>query len=115
MEAAARQGIREVGRVLARRQFWVEVRRLVLNKQQERVLQAVLSPMSPELAVSNRRYRAITRTSRATAVRDLAELSDLGLVVPFGAARSASYRVNLDRFLPEPISAAAPGSSPGAT
>lgn len=25
----------------------------------------------------------------------------MGLVVPFGEARSASYRVDLDRFLPE--------------
>ena len=58
-------------------------------------------PLSLDLAVSNRRYRAITKTSRATAVRDLGGLAELGLVVPYGEARAASYRVDLDRFLPE--------------
>lgn len=101
VEAATGQGVQEVGRVLARGRFWTEVRRLPLNERQEKVLRSVLSPMSADLAVSNRRYRAITKTSRATAVRDLAALAEMGLVVPFGEARSASYRVDLDRFLPE--------------
>jgi len=101
VEAAARHGVQEVGRVLARAAFWAEVRRLPLNDHQELALRNVLSPMSVDLAVSNRRYRAITHTSRATAVRDRAELASMGLVVPFGEARSASYRLDLARFLPE--------------
>ena len=101
VEAATQEGTQEVGRVLARREFWAEVRRLPLNDRQEMVLRNVLSPMSFDAAISNRRYRAITKTSRATAVRDLAELAAMGLVIPFGEARSASYRVDLDRFLPE--------------
>jgi Fic family protein len=101
VEAATRQGVQEVGRVLARTRFWTEARSLRLNDRQEKVLRNVLSPMSADLGVSNRRYRAITGTSRATAGRDLAELSELGLVVPYGEARSASYLVNLERFIPE--------------
>jgi Fic family protein len=101
VEAATRHGFQEVGRVLARGYYWAEVRKFTLNDRQEMMLKNVLSPMSADLAVSNRRYRAITKTSRATAVRDLAELAEMGLVVPFGEARAASYRVNLDRFLPD--------------
>ena len=101
VEAATGSGVTEVGRVLARGHFWAEVRRLPLNDRQEMMLKNVLSPMSADLAVSNRRYRAITKASRATAVRDLAVLAELGLVIPFGEARGASYRVDLDRFLPE--------------
>jgi Fic family protein len=101
VEAATSHGVKEVGRVIARGQFWTEARKLALNARQERMLRNVLGPASADLAVSNRRYRAITGTSRATAVRDLAGLVDLGLVVPYGEARSASYRVDLDRFLPE--------------
>jgi Fic family protein len=103
VEAATGDGFRAVGFVLARGRFWAEARRLPLNDRQEKVLRSVLSPMSPERAVSNRRYRAITKTSRATAVRDLTALAEMGLVVPFGEARSASYRVDLERFLPEPF------------
>lgn len=101
VEAAAGNGIQEVGRVLARGQFWAEVRKLPLNDRQEMMLRNVLSPMSSDLSVSNRRYRAVTKASRATAVRDLAGLAEMGLVIPYGEARSASYRVDLDRFLPE--------------
>jgi Fic family protein len=101
VEAATRHGFQEVGRVRARGYYWAEVRKFTLNGRQEMVLKNVLSPMSVDLAVSNRRYRAITKTSRATAVRDLSELAEMGLVVPFGEARAASYRVDLERFLPD--------------
>lgn len=89
-----------MGQVLARSAFWVEARRLNLNARQEKVLWNVLSPGKGDLAVSNRRYRSITGTSRATALRDLTELNEMGLMVPFGEARGASYLVNLARFTP---------------
>ena len=99
--AAAHHGFGEVGRVLARGRFWAEAMRLGLNPRQEKALRNLLGPAGDDLAVSNRRFRAVTGASRATAARDLAELAALGLVIPFGEARSASYRVDLDRFLPE--------------
>lgn len=101
VETAAREGFREIGRVLARGYFWAEVERLRVPERQWKVLYSVLSPMSPEMSISNRRYRAITGISRATSKRDLAELAEKGLVVPFGEARAASYLVNLDPFLPD--------------
>lgn len=87
--------------MLARTRFWNSAQGIPLNDRQIMMLRHLLSPMSLDLAVSNRRYRAITKASRATSSRDLAELAKFGLVVPFGAARSASYKVDLDRFLPE--------------
>lgn len=101
VEMAAREGFREVGRVLARGTFWAEAARLRVSERQRKVLQSVLSPMSLEVSISNRRYRAITGISRATSKRDLADLAEKGLVVPYGEARAASYRVNLDPFLPD--------------
>jgi Fic family protein len=81
---AARDGVREVGLVLARSCFWERAKACDLNHRQRLALGSLLSPRSQDLAVSNRSYRAITKTSRATASRDLAELARLGLVVPFG-------------------------------
>lgn len=101
VEIAANQGVAEVGRVLARGHFWNATQKVHLSERQDQALKSVLSPMSTDLSISNRRYRAITGVSRATAVRDLAELAGWGLVVPFGEARAASYRVDLDRFMPE--------------
>lgn len=103
VEAATRHGMQEVGRVLARGAFWAKARWHSLDDRQEKVLKAILSPTSPAPEVSNRRYRAITGVSRATAVRDLAKMAEMGLLVPYGETRSASYRVDLDRFLPEPF------------
>lgn len=100
---ATRRGIQEVGLVLARGAYWAEVRRHHLDARQERVLRSILSPVSLAPVVSNRRYRAITGVSRATAARDLAQLCGMGLLVPYGEARAASYRVDLDRFLPAPF------------
>lgn len=100
VEAATRQGVQEVGRVLARGHFWTATQKFVLSDRQEQVLKHVLSPASQALAISNRRYRAITGISRATAARDLAELARWGLLIPFGEARAASYLVDLERFTP---------------
>lgn len=100
VEAATRHGVHEVGRTLARGQFWTATQRFVLSDRQEQALKLVLSPVSQDLAISNRRYRAITGVSRATAARDLAELAGWGLLTPFGEARAASYLVDLDRFTP---------------
>ncbi|MBK8725941.1 MAG: Fic family protein [Holophagaceae bacterium] len=109
VEAATLAGLREVGRVLARSAFWAEARRFRLEERQERALQSILSPMNPEADVSNRKYRALTGVSRATAQRDLAVLAGMGLLIPFGEARAASYRVALERWLPEGFRVGADG------
>ena len=45
--------------------------------------------------LSAKNYMSITRTSRATATRDLAELVDLGVLNRTGAGRSTRYELNL--------------------
>ncbi len=49
-----------------------------------------------EGGMNARKYVAITKVSKATATRDLKELVDIGVLVPVGAGRSASYNLNLD-------------------
>jgi len=43
--------------------------------------------------MSNRKYASLTKTSPATAQRDLAELVEMGSLVPTGAGRSARYEL----------------------
>ena len=40
-----------------------------------------------------RKYASLTRASKATATRDLAKLSEWGLLIPEGAGRSTAYRL----------------------
>jgi Fic family protein len=42
------------------------------------------------------KYKSITKTSKATATRDLQELVELGILVPTGGGRSTSYRLKLE-------------------
>ena len=42
-----------------------------------------------------RKYIALTGASKATATRDLQDLVAKGVLLPTGAGRSASYRLNL--------------------
>lgn len=53
-------------------------------------------PDSFEGGMSAKKYMAITKTSRATATRDLQDLADLGVLNQEGAGRSVRYRVKLD-------------------
>lgn len=97
---ATQQGVREVAMVMARSRFWAMARQYSLNPRQEMVLKAILSPMSREDAVNNAYYCKLADTNRTTASRDLAELAGMDLLLPCGAGRSASYRVDLGRFTP---------------
>lgn len=98
---ATQHGVREVAMVMARNRFWAMARKYSLNSRQEMVLKAILSPMSREDAVSNAYYCKLADTNRTTAARDLVELVGMDLLRPYGAGRSASYRVDLGRFTPD--------------
>lgn len=68
------------------------------NSFNERQLKAVLkmleSPEGFEGGMTARKYGSITKTSKATATRDLQELVMLGALVPGGAGRNVHYEVN---------------------
>ena len=101
VEAATRHGVEEVAKVVARGCFWATARQAGVNDRQEQVLKAILSPLSREDAVSNSYYCKLADTNRTTAARDLADLVQTGLLLPYGGGRSASYRVGPERFIPE--------------
>jgi Fic family protein len=98
---AARQGVEEVYRVLARSRFWARADQYHLNARQIKALRHALSPFNAESVLSNRKYRTITEAIRTTATRDLTQLVELGLLVLSGEKRGATYRVPLETFLPE--------------
>ena len=52
-------------------------------------------PASSEGGMSAKKYMVITKTSRATATRDLQELADMKVLIQEGAGRSVRYKVNV--------------------
>jgi Fic family protein len=93
VEAAARTSEDTVGRVLRKARFWLRYAPKDLNERQKKGLNAMLDA-GPEGFIggmTNRKYAHLTRTSPATAQRDLAQLVELGCLVLEGAGRAARY------------------------
>lgn len=79
--------------VFARARLWQRLGQTPLNERQLKAVRrmAESGPGGFEGGMTNRKYSALTRASRATAQRDLAELVALGVLEPIGAGRSAAY------------------------
>ena len=89
LAAEAAQGVLQL--TVAKAKFWMGARDLELNARQRKVLNRLLDGF--EGVLTNRNYMSLTKTSRATATRELAALVELGLLEPIGAGRSRSYQL----------------------
>lgn len=69
-----------------------------LNERQLHVVQRMLKegPQGFEGGMSAKKYITITKTSKATATRDLQGLVEKGVFIPLGGGRSTAYELNLD-------------------
>lgn len=68
-----------------------------LNKRQLQILTRMLEegPSGFEGGMSAKKYMSITGASKATATRDLQELTTKGIFEPMGGGRSTGYKINL--------------------
>ena len=95
VEDAATQAHALVARTLAKARFWLRFQALDLNERQRKVLNRLLDAGPEGFAggINNRKYMGLTRTSRATAWRELSDLVDKGCLVPTGKGRSSAYEI----------------------
>jgi Fic family protein len=96
--AAAQASEQTVAHVLRRARFWMKHARSPMNDRQRKALNVLLDagPQGFVGGMTNRKYAHLTKTSPATAQRDLAELVELGSLVLTGAGRSARYELVTD-------------------
>ncbi len=87
-----------LGRVLHKAVFWQRAPVAGLNARQTRVLNALLDGFEGKLTTS--RYAALAKCSQDTALRDLAELAESGLLVK-GTSRGRSTHYTLASPPPE--------------
>ena len=95
--------VTSMDRVFTRVRFWAEHPRDACNPRQvkivERMLEAAPDPF--EGGMTTRKAAALTRASRATAQRDLADLVASGILRPLASGgRSTAYMLALDRTEP---------------
>jgi len=87
---------RELARlIIAKAEFWKRFAGAAINDRQRKVLNKLLDagPDGFEGGLSNKKYQNMTKTSSATATRDLKALVDAGLLVQSGGGRSVRYGV----------------------
>lgn len=96
VEAAALAADTTVASTLAKARFWLRHQATDVNERQRKVLNRLLDagPGGFEGGLTTRKYVGLTKTSRATAYRELAELVAKGCLQRTDkGGRSSSYRI----------------------
>jgi Fic family protein len=84
-----------IAHVLAKARFWLHHQGTPINDRQRKVINVLLDagPSGFAGGMNTRKYVSLTRASRATAYRELADLVEKGCLVPSGGGRSVSYQI----------------------
>jgi Fic family protein len=96
VEAAATAAGQTVANTLAKARFWLGHQTTALNERQRKVLNRLLDagPSGFEGGISTRKYMGLSKTSRATAYRELADLVEKGCLRRTGkGGRSSGYEI----------------------
>lgn len=96
VEAAATAAEQTVANTLAKARFWLRHQATNLNERQRKALNRLLDagPDGFEGGMNTRKYMGLTKTSRATAYRELADLVEKGCLQPTGkGGRSSGYEI----------------------
>jgi Fic family protein len=93
--AACGESVGTVDRVLQKARFWVRQPQTAFNELQRKALNALLDagPDGFVGGMTNKKYAHLTHVSAATAQRDLAELTERGILRTHGAGRSMRYQL----------------------
>ena len=96
VEDAATQAHSIVARTLGKARFWLRFQAVEISERQRKVLNRLLDagPQGFAGGINNRKYMGLTRTSRATAWRELSDLVAKGCLVPTAkGGRSSAYDI----------------------
>jgi Fic family protein len=94
-EAAANASESTFRRVVTKAHYWMRHSDVALNERQKKALNVLLDagPGGFLGGMTNKKYAGLTRTSPATAQRDLADLVAKGCLAATGAGRSVRYEL----------------------
>ena len=77
--------------MIKRTHFWQKHQATPFNERQRKVLTRLLETNDFKDGISRRKYKALTKTADATAVRDLTDLVEKKILQPTGGGRSRKY------------------------
>ncbi|QXP45021.1 hypothetical protein FM038_25315 [Shewanella eurypsychrophilus] len=73
--------------------FWQKNQLTVFNTRQRKVITKLLETTDFSEGISQKKYKALTKTSDATAERDIVVLVEKGVLIPIGEGRSRRYLI----------------------
>ncbi|GHV73532.1 hypothetical protein AGMMS49940_08340 [Spirochaetia bacterium] len=82
--------------------FWNRIKTIALNERQRKVIRKMLDSgiRGFEGGMTTRKYVGMTKTSAATAYRELDDMNRKGVLRQFGAGRSVRYELNTESLDP---------------
>lgn len=88
-----------IEKVLLKSRFWTKFSQVEINDKQKKVINKLLDAGRGNFQgnINTRKYMGITKTSRATAYRDITDLVEKGILTQLSAkGRSTAYDINWD-------------------
>ena len=99
IQSAIEESLQQIQKVLAKTAFWDRARKESLNARQIKILNKLLDIGKEDFegGLNVKKYISMTKTSLATAKRDIADLVNKGLLakVPQSAGRNTRYELVL--------------------
>jgi Fic family protein len=91
LEGSLNRADETLGAVVEKSRFWERIKDVAINERQVKVLNRMLDDFEGKLNLS--KWASLTKTSKATAGRDLNDLVRKGILIPVGAGRSTTYEI----------------------
>lgn len=93
VESAAINAKKEFERVMTSTRFWQAHQLTDFNDRQKKLVTRLLETKDFSDGISRKKYKALVRTTDATAVRDITDLVEKGVLLPIGEGRSRNYLI----------------------
>ena len=99
LKNAMQNGLKSIEYLIQKTKFWDKYREFALNKRQIKVINKILDMGSEnfEGGISTKKYIALTKVSKATAVRDISQLVEFGCIkqIEGSSGRNIRYELNI--------------------
>jgi Fic family protein len=91
VEIAALDAKKEFERVMQTTHFWQRHQQTLINIRQQKLIVRLLETTDFSEGISRKKYKALTKTTDATAARDITDLVEKKILVPVGEGRRRHY------------------------
>jgi len=94
VEIAAIDAKKEFERVMQSTHFWQRHQKTLINVRQQKLIVRLLETADFSEGISRKKYKALAKTTDATAARDIADLVEKEILMPVGEGRSRRYLID---------------------